>query len=67
MKMMNEELEEIEISTADMLEIVASGVDGVEFIDLPRLLRQAAFELRAKDEKIIDLYTSSLVGSSYVQ
>jgi hypothetical protein len=38
--------EPFEITTADMLEIVASGGNGSELVDLPSLLEKAAKELR---------------------
>jgi hypothetical protein len=38
--------EPFEITTADMLEIVASGGNGSELVDLPLLLEKAAKELR---------------------
>jgi hypothetical protein len=38
--------DKIELSTADMLEIVASGGNGVEYVDVPALMEKAAAELR---------------------
>ncbi|MEY2653730.1 MAG: hypothetical protein RLZZ524_758 [Pseudomonadota bacterium] len=38
--------DKIELSTADMLEIVAGGGNGVEHVDVPALMEKAAAELR---------------------
>ena len=40
------------VTTADMLEIVAGGGNGSEYVDIVGLLETAAKELRTKDEKI---------------
>ena len=40
------------VTTADMLEIVAGGGNGSEYVDIIGLLETAAKELRTKDEKI---------------
>jgi hypothetical protein len=44
--------DKFDVPTADMLEIVAGGGNGVEYVDLPGLLERAAKELREKDAKI---------------
>lgn len=46
--------EEFIITTADMLEIVAGGGNGVELVNINALLEQAAKELREKDEEIAE-------------
>lgn len=38
--------DDFEVTTADMLEIVAGGGNGVEYVDIPGLLEKAAKELR---------------------
>ena len=43
------------VTTADMLEIVAGGGNGSEYVDIVGLLETAAKELRTKDEKIEQL------------
>lgn len=40
------------ITTADMIEIVAAGGNGVEHVDTPALLEMAAKELRESADKI---------------
>ena len=40
------------VTTADMLEIVAGGGNGVEYVDITGLMETAAKELREKDAKI---------------
>jgi hypothetical protein len=47
--------EELDITTADMLEIVASGGNGSELVDLPAIMSKAAKELREKDARIAEL------------
>jgi predicted nuclease with TOPRIM domain len=49
--------EEFEVTTADMLEIVAGGGNGVEYIDVNGLIEKAAKELREKDARIAELDT----------
>ncbi len=44
--------DEQEVTTADMLEIVASGGNGSDLVDLSPLLQKAARELREKDARI---------------
>jgi cell division septum initiation protein DivIVA len=44
---MSDTVETIELTTADMIEIVSSGGNGAEYVDVPSLLGQAAQELRA--------------------
>jgi hypothetical protein len=44
--------EEFEVTTADMLEIVAGGGNGVEYVDVNGLIEKAAQELRDKDTRI---------------
>lgn len=43
------------VTTADMLEIVAGGGNGVEYVDIVGLMEDAAKELREKDVKIESL------------
>lgn len=43
------------ITTADMLEIAASGGNGSEYVDIVGLMENAAKELREKDAKIEQL------------
>lgn len=40
------------VTTADMLEIVAGGGNGVEYVDITGLMETAAKELKEKDAKI---------------
>ena len=40
------------VTTADMLEIVAGGGNGVEYVDITGLMETAAKELKEKDEEI---------------
>tara|TARA_R110000868_G_scaffold300126_1_gene560550 strand:+ start:61449 stop:61715 length:267 start_codon:yes stop_codon:yes gene_type:complete len=40
------------VTTADMLEIVAGGGNGVEYVDITGLMETAAKELREKDDEI---------------
>ena len=40
------------LTTADMLEIVAGGGNGVEYVDITGLMETAAKELREKDDEI---------------
>ena len=40
------------VTTADMIEIVAGGGNGSEYVDIVGLLETAAKELRTKDEEI---------------
>ena len=40
------------VTTADMLEIVAGGGNGVEYVDITGLMETAARELREKDDEI---------------
>jgi hypothetical protein len=47
--------EELDITTADMLEIVASGGNGGELVELPAIMSKAAKELREKDARIAEL------------
>lgn len=47
--------DELQITTADMLEIVAGGGNGVEYVDVCGLIETAAKELRQKDEEITTL------------
>ena len=44
------------ITTADMLEIAASGGNGSEYVDIVGLMENAAKELREKDAKIEQLH-----------
>ncbi len=44
-----------DITTADMLEIVASGGNGSELVELPAIMSKAAKELREKDARIAEL------------
>jgi len=44
--------EPFKVTTADMLEIVAGGGNGVEYVDIVGLMEDAAKELRTKDEEI---------------
>jgi hypothetical protein len=44
--------EPFKITTADMLEIVASGGNGSELVDLPSLLEKAAKELRDYETEV---------------
>lgn len=41
----------INLTTADMLEIVAGGGNGVEYVDVPALMEKAAAELREAADK----------------
>lgn len=43
------------VTTADMLEIVAGGGNGVEYVDITGLMETAAKELREKDDEIVRL------------
>ena len=43
------------VTTADMLEIVAGGGNGVEYVDITGLMETAAKELREKDAEIEQL------------
>jgi len=43
------------VTTADMLEIVAGGGNGVEYVDITGLMETAAKELREKDDEIEQL------------
>ena len=45
-------MEEFEVTTADMLEIVAGGGNGVEYVDIVGLMEKAAKELREKYAEI---------------
>ena len=47
--------DELQITTADMLEIVAGGGNGVEYVDVCGLIETAAKELREKDDEITRL------------
>jgi hypothetical protein len=47
--------EELDITTADMLEIVASGGNGSELVELPAIMSKAAKELREKGALIAEL------------
>ena len=47
--------EPFKVTTADMLEIVAGGGNGVEYVDIVSLIETAAKELREKDAKIEQL------------
>lgn len=47
--------DELQITTADMLEIVAGGGNGVEYVDVCGLIETAAKELREKDKDISNL------------
>ena len=49
--------EQFEITTADMLEIVAGGGNGSEYVDIVGLIETAAKELREKDAGISELKT----------
>ena len=40
------------VTTADMLEIAASGANGSEYVDIVGLMENAAKELREKDDEI---------------
>ena len=44
--------EPFKVTTADMLEIVAGGGNGVEYVDITGLMETAAKELREKDDEI---------------
>ena len=44
-----------DITTADMLEIVVSGGNGSELVELPAIMSKAAKELREKDARIAEL------------
>ena len=46
------------VTTADMLEIVAGGGNGVEYVDITGLMETAAKELREKDDEIERLQKS---------
>jgi hypothetical protein len=46
---------ELDITTADMLEIVASGGNGSELVELPAIMSKAAKELREKGALIAEL------------
>jgi len=46
------------VTTADMLEIVAGGGNGVEYVDIVGLMETAAKELRTKDDEIERLQKS---------
>jgi hypothetical protein len=50
--------DKIELSTADMLEIAASGGNGVEYVDVPALMEKAAAELREAADEIVRLRES---------
>ena len=43
------------VTTADMLEIAASGGNGSEYVDIVGLMENAAKELREKDAEILRL------------
>ena len=45
-------MEEFEVTIADMLEIVAGGGNGVEYVDIVGLMEKAAKELREKYAEI---------------
>ena len=45
-------MEDFEVTTADMLEIVAGGGNGAEYVNIVGLIDQAAKELREKDFEI---------------
>lgn len=61
--------EELDVSTADMLEIVAGGGNGVEYVDIPGLLERAAKELRTvireRDEARAAVTTANFVVAEY--
>ena len=57
--------EKFDVPTADMLEIVAGGGNGVEYVDLPGLLERAAKELREKSAEIPRL--RKLVKTAYIE
>ena len=48
------------VTTADMLEIAASGGNGSEYVDIVGLMENAAKELREKDAEIERLRESAL-------
>ena len=60
--------EQMDVTTADMLEIVAGGGNGVEYVDISSLIEKAAKELREKDdeiERLLDALNKIASGKFY--
>jgi hypothetical protein len=57
-------MEDFEVTTADMLEIVAGGGNGAEYVNIVGLIDQAAKELREKDSEIERLREALLTAQA---